>query len=137
MVKVILGKKGTGKTKALIEMVNKAAKEESDGSVVCIQYGEKLNAHIPARSARLIDITNYPVNSNEGLEGFISGLFAGNYDITHVYVDSILKIVGDNLDELGVALDNMEKLTKSNNATLVCLVSADVETAPEALKKFM
>jgi len=137
MVKVILGKKGTGKTKALIEMVNKAAVEESDGSVVCIQYGNKLNAHIPARSARLIDITKYPVNSNEGLEGFVSGLFAGNYDITHVYVDSILKIVGDDLDALGVALEKIEKLTKENNASLVCLVSADVETAPESVKKYM
>ncbi len=137
MLKVILGKKGTGKTKALIEMVNKAAAEESDGSVVCIEYGEKLNSHIPARSARLIDIKNYPVNTNEGLEGFISGLFAGNYDITHVYVDSILKIVGDDLDALGVALENMEALTKANNATLVCLVSADAETAPESVKKYM
>lgn len=137
MVKVILGKKGTGKTKALIEMVNKAAVEESDGSVVCIQYGNKLNAHIPARSARLIDITKYPVNSNEGLEGFVSGLFAGNYDITHVYVDSILKIVGDDLDALGVALEKIEKLTKESNANLVCLVSADVETAPESVKKYM
>ena len=137
MVKVILGKKGTGKTKALIEMVNKAAVEESDGSVVCIQYGNKLNAHIPARSARLIDITKYPVNSNEGLEGFVSGLFAGNYDITHVYVDSILKIVGEDLDAQGVALEKIEKLTKENNASLVCLVSADVETAPESVKKYM
>lgn len=137
MVKVILGKKGTGKTKALIEMVNKAATEESDGSVVCIQVGDKLNAHIPARSARLIDITNYPVDSNEGLEGFISGLFAGNYDITHVYVDSILKIVGDDLEALGSALADLEKITKANDATLVCLVSADVETAPESVKKYM
>ncbi len=135
MVKVILGKKGTGKTKALIEMVNKAAHEEK-GSVVCIEYGDKLKLDI-SHKARLIDITNYPVDSNEGLEGFISGLFAGNYDITHVYVDSLLKIVGEDLDALGVALADMEKLTKANNATLVCLVSADVETAPESVKKYM
>lgn len=135
MVKVILGKKGTGKTKTLIEMVNKAAAEAS-GSVVCIEYGDKLKLDI-SHKARLIDITNYPVDSNEGLEGFISGLMAGNYDITNVYVDSILKIVGEDLDALGEALSNMEKLTKANNATLVCLVSADAETAPESLKKYM
>lgn len=135
MVKVILGKKGTGKTKTLIEMVNKAAAEAS-GSVVCIECGDKLKLDI-SHKARLIDITNYPVDSNEGLEGFISGLMAGNYDITNVYVDSLLKIVGEDLDALGVALENMEKLTKANNATLVCLVSADVETAPESVKKYM
>lgn len=135
MVKVILGKKGTGKTKALIEMVNKAATEAA-GSVVCIEFGDKLKLDI-SHKARLIDITNYPVDTNEGLEGFISGLFAGNYDITNVFVDSLLKIVGDDLDELGVALAKMEELTKANNATLVCLVSADAETAPESVKKYM
>ena len=135
MVKVILGKKGTGKTKALIEMVNKAAAEVA-GSVVCIEYGDKLKLDI-SHKARLIDITNYPVDTNEGLEGFISGLFAGNYDITNVYVDSLLKIVGEDLDELGAALAKMDELTKANNATLVCLVSADIETAPESVKKYM
>ncbi|PWM41104.1 MAG: hypothetical protein DBX52_02230 [Clostridiales bacterium] len=135
MVKVILGKKGTGKTKALIEMVNKAAAEEN-GSVVCIEYGDKLKLDI-SHKARLIDITNYPVNTNEGLEGFISGLFAGNYDISNVYVDSLLKIVGEDLEALGAALAAMEELTKANHATLVCLVSADVDTAPESVKKYM
>ena len=135
MLKVILGKKGTGKTKALIEMVNKAA-EEATGSVVCVEFGDKLKLDI-SHKARLIDITNYPVDTNEGLEGFISGLFAGNFDITNVYVDSLLKIVGEDLDELGIALEKLEKLTDANNATLVCLVSADAATAPESVKKYM
>ncbi len=135
MIKVILGKKGTGKTKTLIDLVNKAAEEEN-GSVVCIEYGDKLKLDI-SHKARLIDITNYPVNTNEGLEGFISGLFAGNYDISSVYVDSLLKIVGDDLDALGIALNNMEKLTKANNAALVCLVSADADSTPASIKKFM
>lgn len=135
MVKVILGKKGTGKTKALIEMVNKAAAEEK-GSVICVEYGDKLKLDISYK-ARLIDITDYPVNTNEGLEGFISGLFAGNYDITHVYIDSLLKIVGDDLEAVGEALGKLEKLTKENNATLVFLISADAETAPESVKKYI
>ena len=135
MVKIILGKKGTGKTKALIEMVNTAAREEK-GSVVCIEYGDKLKLDI-SHKARLIDITDYPVSTNEGLEGFIGGLFAGNYDITHVYVDSILKIVGEDLEALGTALNKLEALTKENDATIVALVSADAETAPDSLKKFL
>lgn len=135
MVKVILGKKGTGKTKALIEMVNKAAAEEK-GSVICVEYGDKLKLDI-SHKARLIDITDYPVNTNEGLEGFISGLFAGNYDITHVYIDSLLKIVGEDLVAVGEALEKLEALTKANNATVVFLISADVETAPESVKKYM
>lgn len=135
MLKVILGKKGTGKTKALIEMVNKAAAEES-GNVICIEYGDKL-IHDIDHSARLIDITNYPVSTNEALEGFISGLLAGNYDIKQIYVDSLLKIVGDDLVAVGEALAKLEKLVVANDATLVLLVSADVETAPESVKKYM
>lgn len=135
MVQVILGKKGTGKTKALIEMVNKAAREGS-GSVVCVEYGDKLKLDI-SHKARLIDIKNYPVCNAEGLEGFISGLFAGNYDITNVYVDSLLKIVGEDLAAVGEMLEKLEKLTTANNATLVCLVSADAETAPESVKKYV
>ena len=135
MLKVILGKKGTGKTKALIEMVNKAAAEES-GNVICVEYGDKL-IHDIDHSARLIDITNYPVSTNEALEGFISGLLAGNYDIKQIYVDSLLKIVGDDLVAVGEALAKLEKLVVANDATLVLLVSADVETAPESIKKYM
>ena len=135
MVKVILGKKGTGKTKALIEMVNKAATEEK-GSVICVEFGDKLKLDI-SHKARLIDITNYPVNTCEGLEGFIGGLFAGNYDITHVYIDSLLKIVGEDLVAVGDALEKLEVLTKANDATIVFLISADVETAPESVKKYM
>lgn len=135
MLKVILGKKGTGKTKALIEMVNKAAAEES-GNVICVEYGDKL-IHDIDHSARLIDITNYPVSTNEALEGFISGLLAGNYDIKQIYVDSLLKIVGDDLVAVGEALAKLEKLVVANDATLVLLVSADVETAPESVKKYM
>ena len=135
MLKVILGKKGTGKTKALIEMVNKASAEES-GNVICVEYGDKL-IHDIDHSARLIDITNYPVTTTEALEGFISGLMAGNYDIKQIYVDSLLKIVGDDLDAVGAALAKLEKLVAANDATLVLLVSADVETAPESVKKYM
>ncbi len=135
MLKVILGKKGTGKTKALIEMVNKAAAEEN-GNVICIEYGDKL-IHDIDHSARLIDITDYPVTTNEALEGFISGLLAGNYDIKQIYVDSLLKIVGDDLEEVGEALSKLEKLITANGATLVLLVSADAETAPESIKKYM
>ncbi len=135
MLKVILGKKGTGKTKALIEMVNKAAAEES-GNVICIEFGDKL-IHDIDHSARLIDITNYPVTTNEALEGFISGLLAGNYDIKQIYVDSLLKIVGEDLEAVGEALSKLEKLVAANDATLVLLVSADAETAPESVKKYM
>lgn len=135
MVKVIIGKKGTGKTKALIEMVNNEAKV-SAGNVVCIEYGDKLKLDISSK-ARLIDIKSYNISGISALEGFILGLFAGNYDITSVYVDSILKIVGEDLEELGKLLAGLEKFTAASETSVTVMVSADTATAPESVLKYV
>lgn len=135
MVKVIIGKKGTGKTKALIDMVNTETKE-SAGNVVCIEYGDKLKLDISSK-ARLIDIKSYNITGIEALEGFILGLFAGNYDITSVYVDSILKIIGEDLDALGKLLGELEKFTDVSKTSVTVMVSAEAETAPKSVLKYM
>lgn len=135
MVKVIIGKKGTGKTKTLIEMVNKET-QESAGNVVCIEYGDKLKLDISSK-ARLIDIKSYNISGIEALEGFVLGLFAGNYDITSVYVDSILKIVGQDLEELGKLLEKMEKFTAASQTNITVMVSADAADAPANVVKYL
>ena len=135
MVKVIIGKKGTGKTKALIDMVNQETKE-SAGNVVCIEYGDKLKLDISSK-ARLIDIKSYNISGIEALEGFILGLFAGNYDITSVYVDSILKIIGEDLEALGKLLAELEKFTEASKTSVTVMVSAAPENAPESVVKYM
>ncbi len=135
MIKVIIGKKGTGKTKALIEMVNQETKE-SAGNVVCIEYGDKLKLDISSK-ARLIDIKSYKIDGIAALEGFILGLFAGNYDITSVYVDSILKIVGEDLEALGKLLENLEKFTETSKTNVTVMVSASADDAPESVLKFV
>ncbi|MBQ6947356.1 MAG: hypothetical protein IJN42_04835 [Clostridia bacterium] len=135
MVKVIIGKKGTGKTKALIDMVNQETKE-SAGNVVCIEYGDKLKLDISSK-ARLIDIKSYDICGIEALEGFILGLFAGNYDITSVYVDSILKIIGEDLDALGKLLNELDKFTEASKTSVTVMVSAEPADAPESVVKFM
>ena len=134
MVKVIIGKKGTGKTKTLIDLVNTAAAEAA-GNVVCIEVGDKLKYDI-SHKARLIDIKNYNVQSMDAMEGFLLGLFAGNYDIHSVYVDSILKVVGDDLVALGAMLERLEKFTAANDASVTVMVSADASEAPESVTKF-
>ena len=135
MVKVIIGKKGTGKTKTLIDLVNTEAKE-SAGNVVCIEYGDKLKLDISSK-ARLIDIKSYDISGIAALEGFILGLFAGNYDITSVYVDSILKIVGEDLDELGKLLGVLDEFTAASQTSVTVMVSADPATAPESVVKYI
>ena len=135
MVKVIIGKKGTGKTKTLIDMVNKEA-FESTGNVVCVEYGDKLKLDISSK-ARLIDIKSYHISGIKALEGFILGLFAGNYDISSVYVDSILKIVGEDLDALGIFLGEIEKFTEASKTSVTVMVSAAPEDAPESVMKYV
>ena len=93
MVKLIIGLKGSGKTKALVGLVCKAVDEDT-GDVICIEKDRKLTYDIPYK-ARLIDAVSYDIGSYEFLKGFISGIHAGNYDITHFFIDNFFKLVDD------------------------------------------
>ena len=92
MVRLIMGMKGSGKTKQLIEMINNAAKDEP-GNVVCIEPDKNMTYDIHYH-IRLIDAQEYKLNNFDLVRGFISGLYAGNYDISHVFVDNLCKMVG-------------------------------------------
>ena len=91
MVKVIMGLKGSGKTKQLVHDINAAVKNES-GSMVCIEKGTKLRYDIDMH-VRLIDYQEYSMGTLAFLKGFISGLHAGNFDISHIFIDSFYKLV--------------------------------------------
>ena len=91
MVRVIMGVKGTGKTKQMIALINEAAKTEA-GNVVCIERGSKLTYDIH-NSIRLVEASEYSIDTFDSLKGFISGLYAGNYDISQIFIDSLCKIV--------------------------------------------
>ena len=91
MIRVIMGKKGTGKTKQMIDMINEAVGSEH-GNVVCIEKGNKLTFDIHYQ-IRLVEASQYDIANYTALKGFVSGLYAGNYDITHVFIDSLTKIV--------------------------------------------
>lgn len=135
MIKLIMGKKGSGKTKMLVEQCNLAMKTES-GDIVCIEKGQNLTYSVD-HNVRLIDINSYPVvHSFDTLLAFLSGLVAENYDITSVFIDSVLKIGGDNLSELGIFLAKLKDLAETANTKFVISVSADPELAPDSVKLF-
>ena len=133
MVKVIMGVKGTGKTKQLIELVNQAIAEDK-GDVVVIEKDQKLTYDIPYK-ARLIFANQFFFDSFTYLKGFISGLHAGNYDITHVFIDSLYKIVGteDGVEDFLAWLDDYGK---SAGIEFTITISADVALATDGIKKF-
>lgn len=132
MIKVIIGTKGTGKTKKLIEMVNSAAVNDK-GHIVCLEYGDGLKYDISSQ-VRLINTKDYNITGFDAFGGFLKGLFASNYDITNVFVDGALKITGNDLDKLGETLADVDKI--AGEATVTVLVSADIANAPESVKKY-
>lgn len=132
MIKLIVGNKGTGKTKKLIELVHDAVKD-SKGNVICIEKGATLTYDIKPQ-VRLIDADAYDIQGFDMCYAFLAGLFAGNYDITEVFVDSILKIGGRDLDAFGAFLEKIDKI--SADTECVFTVSADASELPASVSKF-
>ncbi|MCI9264819.1 MAG: hypothetical protein HFF06_09610 [Oscillospiraceae bacterium] len=136
MVRVIMGVKGTGKTKQMIELINEAAKNES-GSVVCIEHGSKLTYDIHYQ-IRLIEAKDYALTSFDMLKGFISGLHAGNYDITKVFVESLTKLVNISAEDPAVEqfLDWLNDFGEKNGIKFTVTISADTALASDGVKKY-
>ncbi|MBP3654919.1 MAG: hypothetical protein J6J04_05800 [Oscillospiraceae bacterium] len=136
MVKVIMGLKGSGKTKKLVDLVLQAEKEEK-GAVVCIEKDKKLTYDIP-HSVRLIQAGEYGINNVDMFKGYIAGLHSGNYDITQIFVDNFYKIIGTS-DEAVVAgvLGWLDAFSAANSVTVTLSLSSDPEVAGEALKKYI
>ena len=135
MIRVIMGKKGSGKTKQMIEMINNAVQTEH-GNVVCIEKGNKLTFDIHYQ-IRLVESSQYDIADYTALKGFVSGLYAGNYDITHIFIDSLTKIVGRECDnETEKFLDWLNNFGEKHNIKFPITISDDVTLASEGIKKY-
>ena len=134
MIKLITGKKGTGKTKILIDQINDAVKS-TNGNLVCIEKGDNIRRSISFR-VRWCDTESFNIEGFDAFYGFVAGMLAGNYDIKDIFVDGILKIVGRDYEALGAMFDKLDKLT-GEEATIVFTVSADDSELPESVKQFI
>ncbi len=135
MLKLIIGVKGTGKTKTLIEMVNKSL-ATTKGNVVVIEKGNKL-IHDVKHQARLIDTDEYMITDAQALYGFVAGILASNYDLTDLYIDSALKICKNNIAEFDTLVDELSLLAEKNNVNLIVTSSIPVEEASDTVKKYI
>ncbi len=133
MIKLIVGNKGSGKTKTLIAMCNEAV-ASSQGNVVCLEKGLKLTYDI-THKARLVDTDEYDIQGFDALYGFLAGLMAGNYDITHIFVDATLKIGGRDYEAFALLVDKLMKL--SSNVELVFTVSCDPSELPQRVQEYI
>ena len=128
MVKLIIGNKGSGKTKRLIEAVNTTS-EQTNGNVVCIEKGDTLNTSV-THKARLINTETYGIVGPDALYGMLCGVCASNYDVTDVFVDATLRIVGRDYDLLADFFDRVSALSEETNTNYVFTVSCDEADLP-------
>ncbi|MCI6305917.1 MAG: ATP-binding protein [Subdoligranulum sp.] len=134
MIKLIVGTKGSGKTKTMIDLINEATKTAT-GNVVVIEKSMQLTTSIN-HAARLVDVDEYKINGAEMLYGFVAGVLAGNYDITEMFIDGILKVCGHDLEAAGRVLNAINAIA-GDSVNVTVTVSADVNSLPESIKKFL
>ena len=135
MIRVIMGKKGSGKTKQVIEMINSAVETEH-GNVVCIEKGEKLMLDI-SHKIRLVEASEYDIADYSAMKGFISGLYAGNYDITHIFIDSLTKILGVECDfETEKFLNWLENFSRKNGIKFTITISDEESLVSDGIRKY-
>ncbi len=136
MVNIIMGLKGSGKTKKLVELVREAVNEGS-GDVVVIEKERKLTFDIPYQ-ARLIDAGDYDIGSYEFLKGLICGVHAGNYDITHFFIDNFYKLVNDkSVEALEKFLGWLNKFSEQEHISFIVSISADPATVSDEVRKYI
>ena len=135
MIHVIMGLKGSGKTKKLLDSVHEAVSSAS-GDVVCIEYGKKLTYDVNSR-VRLVDSKEYGINNLDMLKGFLSGLHAGNFDITNVFIDNLYKTIGDDKAAAEAFVVWCAKFAEDNNMEITITISEDPAEASEEMKKYL
>ena len=135
MVQLVMGLKGSGKTKRLIEMVNAALQEES-GSVVVIEKDKKLTFDIPYQ-ARLVFASDYSIGTVEFFKGLLSGLHAGNYDITHIFIDNFVKMMpGVSEKDIEEFLVWLDAFSKKENVNFTVSMTLNPDEVSEKIKSY-
>ena len=133
MVKLLIGEKGSGKTKKLLDAVNTAL-QESKGHVVCVEKDDLLRYQVSYR-VRLLAAANYGISGYDAFYGFLSGLSAGDHDITDILIDATLKIGGRDYEALATFLERIARLSDLTGTVFTFTVSTAKENLPERIEK--
>lgn len=134
MIKIIAGEKGTGKTARLVDDINTVAAQ--DNNVVCIERGNRLDQLLKP-NVRLINMKEYPVSGYEQLLAFICGICSKDYDLTHIFIDSIYKVAEDSdVADLENFITKLDSFLKDSPITATIILSGKVDELPESVKSF-
>ena len=135
MIHIIMGLKGSGKTKKMLDELHQTV-ASATGDVVCIEHGKTLTYDVNYR-VRLVDSKEYGINNLDMLKGFLSGLHAGNFDITHVYIDNLYKTIGSDRATGEAFIAWCAEFAQVNNMEITMTISDDPAQASEAVKQYM
>ncbi len=135
MIHLIMGLKGSGKTIKMRDSIE-AALATASGDVVCIEYGKTLTYELNYR-VRLVDAKEYGIKNSDMLKGLLSGLHAGNFDITNVYIDNLYKTIGSDRAEGEAFIAWCADFAAANNMEITVTVSDDPALASEEIKKYL
>ena len=136
MVRLIMGANGAGKTKQLIELIHNSVESET-GSVVCIEPSRDMTYDI-SYNVRLVNAGEYNVDSFECLRGFLCGLYAGNYDISHIFIDNLFKITGGECNQdADNFLNELERFSNATGVKFTISVSGDPSLATDGMQKYL
>ncbi len=135
MIKIIAGNKGSGKTKRLIDMTNETAKT-SAGNVIFLDKDNSYMYEID-RAVRFVNVNDYHVKSAQMFLGFLGGMLASNYDISVIFIDAFLKLIGIDVVEADWFFASLEQYGQKHDVTFVLSVSADPESLPDFAKAYV
>ena len=135
MIKIIAGEKGTGKTAKLVDDINTAARQ--DNNIVCIERGNRLDQLLKP-NVRLVNMKEYPIEGFDQLLAFIAGICSKDYDLTHIYIDSIFKVANeDGMDNLENFITKLDAFLKDTPVTAMIILSGKVDDLPDSVKAYV
>lgn len=134
MISIVCGKKGSGKTRKLLEMANNSV-ETAKGEIVFIDLKIKYTQELD-RNIRLINVKEFSINNSENFLGFLNGLIAGNYDIDEVYVDNALKIMDINLQDLEPFFDNLKEIGEKFQVNFIFAANCEEDIVPHFMNAY-
>lgn len=135
MIRIMMGEKGSGKTGALIQMAN-AALDTEKGKVVCINKGNRFTFDLK-HPVRLIDTEQFEIKNLDIFLGFIEGVIAHDFDVTHIFIDSVLKCAKGSLEDMDNFLARIEAISDKFQIDFTMTVSASAANASDAVKKYL
>ncbi len=135
MIQVIAGRKGTGKTKRLIDLTNSTA-QEAEHDVIFLDDDNRYMFDVDHK-VRFINAEDYHIHNTDMFIGFVGGILSSNFDVGTVFVDAFLKLCHAELDKTGPVVSALEDLSVKNHVNFVLSLSADPEDLPECLKQYL